>query len=146
VLAALVAGGFLLSIYAMAWTKGALDPLFNIGFWYALPVLTLACAGLGVYWHAHPPRWLVLVASLPPLAWIALAHYMRRFDTNVTFLHIEAVVLGWCLVAVVALLLASAVPRASRIRTGVAHTALWIPTPIMAFVLLMAIIWDVSHA
>jgi hypothetical protein len=111
----------------------AFDRPFTITWWWVLPTLSLACLALGVAWRRRPRRWLLLLATLPPLAWAGLALYRFRLDGYGWYL----LYIAWLAVAVVALLAAVALPTGWKKRPAVALWGLSIPVPFMAIVLIL---------
>jgi hypothetical protein len=112
--------------------------VYRLVFWCGLPALSILCLVLGLSRASHPPDWLLLVATLPPLVWVALSWLMCRHVAGDS-LAIDAGILVWSAMALVLLVAALAVPERWDLRTFVAVWALIIPTPLMVGMLLLGV-------
>lgn len=119
------------------------DVLLRPLVFYALPALSLAC--FVVAYRTRPsPAWLPYLAAVPLVAWLGVSQFAYRDDHGV-LLTLDAGVFVWAALALVLLAIGAASPTSWRRRTGVLMTGFFIPVPLMALLLVSAVVIDAGH-
>lgn len=109
--------------------------------WIGLSLVSLGCLAYGMILRGLCPRWLLLVAAVPPLAVALFAGYSYWLSWNAgsgdAWLYLAGHL--YALLAAGFLALAAFVPGAGRARRIVGLLALAIPAPVMVMILLLMI-------
>lgn len=109
--------------------------------WIGLSLVSLGCLAYGVVVRGLCPRWLLLVAAVPPLAVALFAGYSYWLSWNagsaLAWQYLAGHLYG--LLAAGFLALAALVPGAGAARPIACLLALAIPAPLMVMILLLMI-------
>jgi hypothetical protein len=120
------------------WLPDAL--LRPLGF-YVLPTLSIVCFVVAYRGRRTLPTWPLYLAAVPLTAWLGVSQFAYRDEPGVLS-TVGAAVFVWSATALLVLAIGAASPRGWPRRTRVLLTGLFIPVPLMAALLVLAVIID----